>query len=52
MGKEYKGSSQEYMDRAHRIMDMENDGALTHEQSSRIRKGMGLMYARRKARGK
>jgi hypothetical protein len=40
------------MDRAHRVMDMEKDGALTHGQSSRIRKGMGLMYAMRKARGK
>jgi len=40
--------SEEYMDRAQRIRELEEKGVITAEQSSRIRKGVGLMYARQK----
>lgn len=40
------------MDRSRQIMEWEKDGALAHEQSLRIRKGMGHIYARKRAREK
>ena len=42
----------EYFERSHRIMDMEKEGLITPEVSSRVRLRMGIMYAMRKVRRK